>query len=162
MKYTQPVGAAASAPYVDANPAAGIEGSPVPAAAVEHPQREIEYVITEGGLVPSAADLTQLAQAIKALIAASRVDISDLVAKADMPDYGTYTQREVVASSGPYVAPVEGWYRVTAIGGGGGGGKGGSYSASLAQGGAGGGTTSFGTHIAAVGGGGGGGGGGGW
>lgn len=64
MKYVQPIGGAVNAPYVDANPSSGVEGSPVPAAAIEHPQREIEAVITGAGLVPSSGDLTQLRQAI--------------------------------------------------------------------------------------------------
>lgn len=69
MKYVPPIGAADGAPYVDANPAAGIEGSLVPAAAIEHPQREIMNVIQEAGLDPDGNDLTQLAQAIIGLIA---------------------------------------------------------------------------------------------
>ena len=68
MKYVQPIGAAVGAPYVDADPAAGIEGSPVPAAAIEHPMREIEAVVSGAGLTPSPADLTQLYKAILALI----------------------------------------------------------------------------------------------
>jgi len=68
MKYVPPIGAADGAPYVDANPAAGIEGSLVPAAAIEHPQREIMNVIQEAGLDPDGNDLTQLAAAIAKLI----------------------------------------------------------------------------------------------
>lgn len=64
MLYNPPVGGAANDPYVDANPATGVEGSPVPAAALEDPQREIVAVIEAAGLVPSAADLSQLGQAI--------------------------------------------------------------------------------------------------
>lgn len=64
MKYIQPVGGAVDAPYVDANPGSGIEGSAVPAAAIEHPQREIENVIIGAGIAPAAGDLTQLRQAI--------------------------------------------------------------------------------------------------
>ena len=69
MLYQQPIGAAENAPYINANPAQGIEGSPVPAAAIEHPQREILNVIEKAGLVPDAANLEQLHQAILALIA---------------------------------------------------------------------------------------------
>ena len=68
MKYNQPIGAAEGAAYVDAIPETGVEGSPVPAAAIEHPQREIEAVISGAGLVPSAGDLTQLRQAITKMI----------------------------------------------------------------------------------------------
>lgn len=70
MEYVQPIGAAADASYVDANPAGGVEGSPVPAAAIEHPMREIVAVIEAAGLTPDGEDLTQLADAIAALIAA--------------------------------------------------------------------------------------------
>jgi len=72
MKYVQPIGAAANAPYIDANPGLGIEGSPVPAAAIEHPQREIEAVITGSGLVAATGDLTQLRQAIAKMIQAGQ------------------------------------------------------------------------------------------
>jgi len=65
MKYVQPIGGAVNAPYIDADPGLGIEGSPVPAAAIEHPQREIEAVITSVGLIPAPGDLTQLAKAIQ-------------------------------------------------------------------------------------------------
>lgn len=68
MKYTPPIGGAANDPYVDANPATGVEGSPVPAAAIEHPQREIEAVISGAGLTPATGDLTQLQQAIQRMI----------------------------------------------------------------------------------------------
>jgi len=65
MEYQEPIGAEEDASYIDANPAAGIEGSPVPAAAIEHPMREIVEVITQAGLTPDAADLTQLWQVIR-------------------------------------------------------------------------------------------------
>ena len=65
MKYTPPIGGAANDPYVDANPATGVEGSPVPAAAIEHPMREIANVIAAAGLTPDTADLTQLYTAVK-------------------------------------------------------------------------------------------------
>jgi len=68
MKYVQPIGAAVNAPYIDANPGLAIEGSPVPAAAIEHPMREIEAVITGAGLVAATGDLTQLRQAIAKMI----------------------------------------------------------------------------------------------
>jgi hypothetical protein len=71
MDYNPPIGAAADASYVDGNPALGIEGSPVPAAALEHPQREIVAVIEAAGLSPDGADLTQLHQAITVLITAA-------------------------------------------------------------------------------------------
>ena len=65
MIYTPPVGGAPGDPYIDANPGGGIDGSIVPAQAIEDPQREIDAVITAAGLTPSAGDLTQLLQAIQ-------------------------------------------------------------------------------------------------
>lgn len=65
MKYVQPIGGLADAPYVDANPAGGVEGSPVPAAAIEHPMREIVAVIQAAGIVPSELALTQLLLALR-------------------------------------------------------------------------------------------------
>lgn len=67
MRYQEPIGAAEDASYVDADPAAGVEGSAVPAAAVEDPQREIVNVILQAGLTPADDDLTQLWQAFQAL-----------------------------------------------------------------------------------------------
>lgn len=67
MKYQQPIGAIANAPYQDGNPQTGTEGSPVPAKAIEAPQREIVHVITSAGLIPDEEDDTQLLQAISVL-----------------------------------------------------------------------------------------------
>lgn len=73
MKYVPPLGAGSlDAPYVDGNPEHGIEGSPVPAASIEHPQREIVHAIASAGLVPDQSDLTQLALAITMLAASGR------------------------------------------------------------------------------------------
>lgn len=71
MKYTPPVGqetGGESAHYINGNPELGILGSPVPAEAVEHPQREIVEVIKKAGLDPDGDDLTQLWQAIGQII----------------------------------------------------------------------------------------------
>lgn len=67
MQYVQPVGGLANDPYVDADPGIGQEGSPVPAAAIEHPMRELVALITDAGLAPSGASLTQVATAIKTI-----------------------------------------------------------------------------------------------
>lgn len=72
MLYVPPIGGAANDPYVDGNPGAGTEGSAVPAAAIENPQREILAVITGVGLAPNAGDLTQLRQAIAKMIQAGQ------------------------------------------------------------------------------------------
>ena len=53
-----------NAGYTNADPAHGIKGSTVPAAAIEMPQREIVAAIIAAGLVPSGEDGGQLAQAI--------------------------------------------------------------------------------------------------
>ena len=69
MKYQAPVGAAdPNDPYVTGDPASAVEGSAPTAEAIEHPQREIVEVITQAGLTPNDADLTQLHAAIVKLI----------------------------------------------------------------------------------------------
>jgi hypothetical protein len=65
MKYVQPIGAAEGAAYVDGNPTSGTEGSAVPAAAIEHPQREILSVVESAGIAPDPLVLNQLAKAIQ-------------------------------------------------------------------------------------------------
>jgi len=63
MEYQQPVGGAPGDPYVDG--VVGVSaGSIPPAAAIEHPQREIVSVIEAAGLTPAGGDLTQLLQAL--------------------------------------------------------------------------------------------------
>lgn len=52
------------APYINGNPATGTKGSIPPAAAFEHPMREIVHAIEQAGLTPDGDDLTQLWQAI--------------------------------------------------------------------------------------------------
>jgi hypothetical protein len=69
MDYNQPFGGAADSPYVNGNPAAGVQGSIPPAQAIEFPQREIVEVIRYFGMTPSNNDLTQLRKAIVAGIA---------------------------------------------------------------------------------------------
>jgi hypothetical protein len=68
MKYRQPPGTPENTSYQDFNPAQGIDGSVVPAYAVESPMREIVNAIAEAGLVPADGDLTQLHQAIVAIV----------------------------------------------------------------------------------------------
>jgi hypothetical protein len=67
VKYNQPFDQPSNpnAPYIDGNPSAGIQGSIVPAAAIEYDQREIVNLIGAVGLSPTNADLTQLIQALK-------------------------------------------------------------------------------------------------
>jgi hypothetical protein len=70
MKYVAPYAQPdPDASYVNGNPTTGVAGSIPPAAAFEHPMREIVKVITEAGIAPDDADLTQLWQAIGVMIA---------------------------------------------------------------------------------------------
>lgn len=71
MKYITPLNGDIgdlNRPYIDANPAYGIEGSIPSAPSIEHPMREIIAVIEGAGLKPSADDLTQLLKAITIIV----------------------------------------------------------------------------------------------
>lgn len=71
MDFVAPLDAANPGdPYVDENPNAGIDGSIVPAAFFNQGQRELVNLILGAGLVPDPDDLTQVLEAILALIAA--------------------------------------------------------------------------------------------
>lgn len=79
MDYIKPFNATdPNAPYVNANPAAGIEGSVPPAEAFEHPQRELRHLIAYANTVrpgstgtPTTGDLEQVRKAVEALIASA-------------------------------------------------------------------------------------------
>ncbi|OWV94276.1 hypothetical protein ATY81_12560 [Rhizobium sp. R72] len=118
MKYNAPYGSAdPNAPYIDRNTPGAQSGSRVPAAAVEHPQREIMAVIDAAGIPPSSGDLTQLLQAIEALISAATGggDTSNFVlmaaARARLPIFP-----EVLTSDGGIgvISPSTGQVRVPA------------------------------------------------
>jgi hypothetical protein len=65
MKYVAPYGSTdPNAPYVNGDPSIGRAGSIPPAAAFEHPLREIQFAIDASGQAPSELDLTQLWKAI--------------------------------------------------------------------------------------------------
>lgn len=70
MKYIQPYDQPSNpaAAYVDLNAATGTDGSVPPAAFFNHTQAEILNVIIGAGFTPSSGDLTQLRQAILAMI----------------------------------------------------------------------------------------------
>lgn len=87
MDYNPPVGGGAGDPYIDANPGSGIEGSPVPAASIEYPQREIVAAITAAGLTPDNGELEQLASAIQlgTLGAAAAAGTADAITAAFDP-----------------------------------------------------------------------------
>ena len=75
MQYNQPLNETdPDASYVDGNPGLGIEGSIIPAAAVEDPQREIVNMLLKNQLTPSPGDKTQLARAQQADIVNFAVD----------------------------------------------------------------------------------------
>lgn len=66
MKYEPPYGSpGTNDPYINGNPSTGTMGSIPPAASIENPQREIVNLITDAGLVPTDADLHQLARGVQ-------------------------------------------------------------------------------------------------
>ena len=65
MQYNQPFGGNTNDPYVDGNPSLGIEGSIIPAAAIEYTQREIVNLILMSQLVPTNGDEVQLARSVQ-------------------------------------------------------------------------------------------------
>jgi hypothetical protein len=68
MKYNAPTDATdPNASYVQGNASLGISGSKPPAIGFEGAQREIVNAITAAGLTPTNSDMTQLAQAIRAV-----------------------------------------------------------------------------------------------
>jgi hypothetical protein len=75
MKYVPPLGANPNDPYIDGNPALGIEGTIVPAKAIEHPQREIVNVISAAGITPNETLTNQLLAAINTLVANAVAEI---------------------------------------------------------------------------------------
>jgi hypothetical protein len=68
MQYNAPydqVGSNPNASYLDGNPGIGQQGSIIPAAAMEYPQREIVAAISDNGFTPDNGDLEQLSKAIQ-------------------------------------------------------------------------------------------------
>jgi len=89
MDYATPIGQEAqgeAAIYIDGNPEAGIEGSAVPAKAIEPGMRELIHLIRFAGLTPSGTDLEQVRKAIAMLIeSGSGVSWSALIASRVVP-----------------------------------------------------------------------------
>lgn len=90
MEYKAPYGSSdPDAPYVDRNTPGAIVGSKVPAAAIEHPQREIANFIALSGITPSDGDLEQLASSARSqrlnYIAAAGGTANALTATLDPP-----------------------------------------------------------------------------
>ena len=71
MKYIQPKNQIDNAPYIDGDPTDGTVGSIVPAAAIEHPQRELLAIIEGADEIPDGEELNQVYLSIKKLIAAA-------------------------------------------------------------------------------------------
>lgn len=66
MKYVQPYGISdLDAPYINGDPSQGRAGSIPPAAAFEHPMREIVHMISKCKLTPTDLDLYQLLKSIR-------------------------------------------------------------------------------------------------
>lgn len=99
MKYVPPLNGDTeddNRSWVNADPGAGQPGSTFDAKAAEHPQREILNVIEQAGLEPDEEDLTQLYQAIAALIAAgsdAEFGAEEDIASAATTDLGTATSK---------------------------------------------------------------------
>lgn len=66
MEYAQPYGVTdPDAAYINGNPATGTMGSIPPAAAMEHPQREIVNFLNDSQWTPDRNDLRQLSKSIQ-------------------------------------------------------------------------------------------------
>src|SRR6266566_2218167 len=75
MQYNQPYGGAVNDSYIDAVPATGVEGSVIPAAAIEYTQREIVNFILNSQLAPTDGDLNQLARSVQIDLVNWAIDI---------------------------------------------------------------------------------------
>ena len=66
MQYNPPYNGVLNDAYVDGNPPLGIEGSIIPAAAIEFPQREItNFIIDSFWFQPDNGDLHQLSKSVQ-------------------------------------------------------------------------------------------------
>jgi hypothetical protein len=109
MQYNQPFDQPSNpnASYVDGNPAAGIQGSIVPAASIEFPQREIMNAIQAAGLVGTNADLNQLLEMMKIM------DVFNHF-KVGAPNLGSATQWSTTVPTLPIMPPPFGtaiWFK---------------------------------------------------
>lgn len=95
MDYATPIGQEAqgeAAIYIDGNPEAGIEGSAVPAKAIEPSMRELIHLIRFAGLTPSGTDQEQVRKAIGMLIVSAAPGLATLLQPGlVMPDGTTIT-----------------------------------------------------------------------
>ncbi len=66
MKYVQPYGIDdVNGPYINGDPSIGRMGSIPPAAAFEHPMRELVAVISKSMITPDSLDLAQVAKGVR-------------------------------------------------------------------------------------------------
>lgn len=82
MDFAPPIGQEAqgeAAIYIDGNPEAGIEGSAVPAKAIEPSMRELIHLIRFAGLTPSGTDREQVRKAIGMLIESATPGLATLL-----------------------------------------------------------------------------------
>lgn len=111
MKYQPPAGKLGDAPYENGNLTAGLRGDIPPAAAIEHPMREIVHVIEFAGLTPAGDDLEQLRKAIVAIV--------DSMSGGGAPvNYLTLNQAAARLPIFPEVSAADGKINVYAPGGG--------------------------------------------
>lgn len=68
MRYIQPLGAAENAPYINGDESTGTEGSPIPAEAIEAPQRELISLILAGDVVPDSEKVDNVLTAVNNII----------------------------------------------------------------------------------------------
>lgn len=109
MKYNPPLKKAADASYVDGNRNLGLRGDTPPAAAIEHPQREIVHVVEHAGLTPKEDDLQQLRKAIEAIIESK-------TAGGEEANYLTLLQASSRLLFYPEVQSETGHFAVVAVG----------------------------------------------
>jgi len=94
VKYVQPYGISdPNAPYINGDPSIARQGSIPPAAAFEHPMRELVNVITKSGITPSSSDLAQVAEGIRSQFMNYCVDTGSVntLSVALDPPIGAYT-----------------------------------------------------------------------
>lgn len=66
MQYVQPYGISdPDAPYINGDPSIARQGSIPPAAAFEHPMRELVHIITDSLITPDSGDLEQCAKGVR-------------------------------------------------------------------------------------------------
>jgi len=78
MQYNQPYGKDPDTSYIDGNPPLGVEGSVIPATAIELTQREIVNLILKSQLAPTNSDPTQLARSVQVDRVNSAIDTGTL------------------------------------------------------------------------------------